>query len=135
MLPYLPCMIQAAQYYHLPPRVLPSIQAVEGGHPGTVHLNTDGSADLGVMQINTRWVQPIAHLIHAYPGPTAARLTNDSCFNIAAAALILSTYRREAHGDLLQAVGDYHSHTLALNLTYRAKVVSKAAALFGPALR
>jgi len=58
--PFLACMALTAHFYGLPPRVLPSIQAVEGGRPGLVHPNTDGSADLGLMQINTRWVVPIA---------------------------------------------------------------------------
>jgi len=130
-LPYLACMLQAAQFYALPPRVLPSIQAVEGGAAGVVHRNTDGSADLGVMQVNTLWVQPIAARIHDTPSAVAARLTNDACFNIAAAALILRGYLNETHGDLLTAVGDYHSHTTLLNLAYRSHVVAVAAAMFG----
>jgi soluble lytic murein transglycosylase-like protein len=130
-LPYLACMLQASQFYTLPPRVLPSIQAVEGGAPGTVHQNTDGSADLGVMQVNTRWVQPIARRIHDAPDNVAARLTNDACFNIAAAALILRGYLNETHDDLMEAVGDYHSHTRLLNLAYRTQVVAVAAAMFG----
>lgn len=131
MVPYLACMLATARVYHLPPRVLPSIQAVEGGRPGALHVNTDGSADLGVMQINTRWIQPIAGFLHWQPGQVAARLTNDSCFNIAASGLILRTYLNEAHGDLMLAVGYYHSHTLPLSLVYRARVVAKAMALFG----
>ena len=55
-IPLLACMAGAAAFYHLPPRVLPSIQAVEGGAIGAVHLNSDGSQDLGLMQINTSWV-------------------------------------------------------------------------------
>ncbi len=129
-LPYLACMLQAAQFYSLPPRVLPSIQAVEGGAVGTVHANSDGTSDMGVMQVNTRWVQPIATRIHDSPQTVQARLTNDSCFNIAAAALILRTYLNEEHNDLLRAVGDYHSHTLLLNLAYRAHVVAVATAMF-----
>jgi soluble lytic murein transglycosylase-like protein len=128
---YLACMLQAAQYYALPPRVLPSIQAVEGGAPGLVHANTDGSADLGVMQVNTRWVAPIAARIHDTPAAVQARLTTDPCFNIAAAALILRTYLNETHEDLMQAVGDYHSHTKLLNLAYRSHVVAVAQAMFG----
>ena len=130
-LPYLACMLEAAHFYALPPRVLPSIQAVEGGAPGIVHHNTDGSSDLGVMQVNTLWVQPIAARIHDSPSAVQARLTNDSCFNIAAAALILRGYLNETHDDLLQAVGDYHSHTKLLNLAYRAHVVAVAQAMFG----
>jgi soluble lytic murein transglycosylase-like protein len=129
-LPYLACMLQAAQFYSLPPRVLPTISVVEGGAPGVVHHNTDGSADLGVMQVNTLWVQPIAARIHETPDAVQARLTGDPCFNIAAAALILRGYLNETHGDLMQAVGDYHSHTKLLNLAYRSHVVAVASAMF-----
>ena len=52
--PFVACMALVASLYNLPPRVLPSIHAVEGGQIGTVHLNTDGSEDLGFMQVNTR---------------------------------------------------------------------------------
>jgi hypothetical protein len=54
--PFLACMASVAAFYHLPPRVLPAIQAVEGGSIGAIHQNRDGSQDLGVMQVNTRWV-------------------------------------------------------------------------------
>ena len=131
VVPYLACMLATAQVYRLPPRVLPSIQAVEGGRPGTLHVNADGSADLGVMQINTRWIAPIARYLRWQPGQVAARLTNDPCFNIAASGLILRGYLNEARGDLMTAVGYYHSHTMPLSLVYRAKVVAKAYAMFG----
>ena len=58
--PFLACMVLTASVYHLPPRVLPSIQAIEGGRVGLMHSNKDGSVDLGVMQINTLWVGPLA---------------------------------------------------------------------------
>ena len=47
--PYLACMALVAQIYSLPPRVLPSIQAVEGGGAGVVHHNTaeQGLSDEG----------------------------------------------------------------------------------------
>ena len=35
-IPYLACMLSVAAFYGLPPRVLPAIQAVEGGQVGTV---------------------------------------------------------------------------------------------------
>lgn len=54
--PFLACMTAAAAFYHLPPRALPAIHAVEGGAVGVVSHNTNGSDDLGVMQINTIWL-------------------------------------------------------------------------------
>jgi len=130
-IPYLACMLATAQFYHLPPRVLPSIQAVEGGFDGAIHPNRNGTDDLGVMQINTQWVQPIAAYAHMPPTAVHDRLVNDDCFNIAAAGLILRSYIVETHGDLMQAIGNYHSHTQALNQSYQAKVWASAAALFG----
>jgi hypothetical protein len=129
-IPFFACMALTAHFYALPPRVLPSIQAVEGGWLGLVHPNTDGSADLGLMQINTRWVAPIAAFIGARPDVVRARLTSDGCFSIAAAGAILKAYLRETGGDLMLAIGDYHSHTPPLNQSYQMLVRSRAARLF-----
>ena len=95
-------MVATASYYRLPPRVLPSIQRVEGAGIGSVSGKTDGTEDLGVMQINTRWIQPLAAFTGC-PRHSAGRLINDGCFNIAAAGAILRTYLDEAHGDLMTA--------------------------------
>ena len=128
--PYLACMALVAQIYSLPPRVLPSIQAVEGGSPGAVHRNTDGSDDLGVMQINTLWLPALSRYTRLDSAEVRDRLLRRPCFNIAAAGLILRTYLDETRGDLMRAVGDYHSHTPLLNQTYQAKVRDAAAAMF-----
>ena len=128
--PFLACMALVAQIYGLPPRVLPSIQAVEGGGPGVVHRNTDGSSDLGVMQINTLWLAPLSRYARLDPAEVRERLLHRPCFNIAAAGLVLRTYLDETRGDLMRAVGDYHSHTPLLNQTYQAKGRDAAAAMF-----
>jgi hypothetical protein len=129
-LPYLACMIATAGFYHLPPRVLPSIQAAEGGRPGLVHPNTDGTSDYGLMQINTRWVGPIADFTHQTRAATTWRLIMDPCFGIAAAGAILRVYIAETRGDLMRAIGDYHSHTPPLNEAYQLQVMARARALF-----
>ena len=128
--PLLACMAGVAAFYHLPPRVLPSIQAVEGGAVGAVHANTDGSQDLGVMQVNTRWVSKLALAIRIAPDDARARLISDGCFNVAVAGAIMRTYLDEARGNLMLAIGYYHSHTPALNLNYQVKVVVSADRLF-----
>ena len=129
--PYLACMALVAQIYSLPPRVLPSIQAVEGGGPGVVHRNSDGSSDLGIMQINTLWLPILARYTGLDVAEVRERLLNRACFNIAAAGLILRTYLDETRGDLMLAIGNYHSHTPLLNQGYQAKVRNSAAAMFG----
>jgi len=128
--PFLACMVAAATWYHLPPRVLPSIQAVEGGRPGLISHNLDGSDDFGPMQVNSRWTPKLAQLTKLPEPAVRARLINDSCFNIAAAAVIMRAYLDEAQGDLLVAVGWYHSHTPARGLAYRDLVLRAAERLF-----
>lgn len=129
-IPFLACMAAAAAFYHLPPRVLPSIQAVEGGRPGLVHANANGSADMGVMQVNTIWIAPLVAYTHLPAAAVANRLVNDSCFNIYAAAAIMRLYLDEARGDPLTAVGYYHSHTPALGSAYQRQVLAAAGTLF-----
>jgi soluble lytic murein transglycosylase-like protein len=128
--PYAACMVLVAQLYALPPRVLPSIQAVEGGAPGTVSRNANGSEDLGVMQINSLWIGPLVRYTGADAGTVRERLILRPCYNIAAAGAILRTYLDEADGDLMRAVGNYHSHTPPLHDAYMAKIVRAATRLF-----
>ncbi len=128
--PYLACMALVAQIYSLPPRVLPSIQVVEGGSPGVQHYNLNGSVDLGVMQVNTAWLPALSRYTRLDQAEVRNRLLYRPCFNIAAAGLILRTYLDETRGELMQAIGDYHSHTPLLNQGYQMKVRRSAAAMF-----
>lgn len=123
-------MAATAAFYGLPPRVLPSIQAVEGGTLGAVHLNLDGSADFGLMQVNSRWVPAIARYTGLGEDAVRLRLTVEPCFNIAAAGAILRVYLNEARGDLMQAVGSYHSHSPSLSQPYQDQVLRSAVKLF-----
>lgn len=129
-IPYLACMALVAATLHLPPRALPAIQHVEGGAVGSVSGNADGSADLGVMQVNTVWIGPLARLSGLSGAAVRERLIVDPCFNIAAAGLILRSHLLRRHGDLMQAIGDYHSVTPALNHRYQADVLAAARLLF-----
>jgi len=122
MIPYLTCMALAAALNDLPPRALPAIHAVEGGKPGIVHRNANGTADLGVMQINTTWIPALAAALDQPPAEIRDRLVSDSCFNIVVAGMILRLYLDEEHGDLGRAIGDYHSHTPWRNQAYQIKV-------------
>lgn len=129
--PFLACMALVASLDRLPPRVLPSIAAVEGGRIGLVSRNLDGSDDLGVMQVNTRWLPAIAGEMHADTATARARLLADPCFNISAAGAILRTYLDQDHGRLMQAIGDYHSHTPLEHQRYQLQVLNAAESLFG----
>jgi len=128
--PILACMAAAAAFYHLPPQILPSIQAVEGGQPGLMRMNANQTADLGLMQVNSIWIEPLARYSHLSPAVVLARLRGDTCFNIAAAGAIMRYYLREAHGNLMVAIGYYHSHTATIGQEYRQKVIAAAIARF-----
>lgn len=126
MIPHLTCMALAAALNDLPPRALPAIHAVEGGAPGTIHWNANGSADLGVMQINTLWLPVLAGALGQPEPQLRERLVNDSCFNIVVAGMILRLNLDEERGDLWRAIGNYHSHTPQHHLAYRGKVAAAA---------
>ena len=123
-------MALVASINHLPPRVLPSIQAVEGGTIGSVSPNTDGTQDLGLMQINTLWLPDLARITGTSQVAVRNRLITRPCFNISVAGAIIKLYLRETHGDLMRAIGNYHSHTPSLNAGYQIKVQQSAARLF-----
>ena len=133
--PFIACMAFVASFNHLPPRLLPSIMAVEGGQVGVPHLNLDGSEDLGIMQVNTRWVPAVARATGQSAALVRVRLLSQPCFGINVAGAILRSYWIEAHGDLMLAIGYYHSHTRDLNLAYRRQVIAAAQTMFGPRRR
>lgn len=115
-----------AAFHHLPPSVLPAIQQVEGGKPNFVSVNRNGTQDLGIMQINTRWIVPLMLTTHEKGEVIYQRLKEDSCYNIAVAGAIIKLYLAETNGNLMQAIGNYHSHTPYLNNQYKLKVIQAA---------
>ena len=131
-IPYLACMLAVAAELNLPPRVLPAIQAVEGGRLGMSRLNANGSEDLGLMQVNSRWLPLLSRHTGQPRDALRERLLQDGCFNIAVAGAILRVYLHEASGDLLAAVGNYHSHTPLRHRAYQVRVVGAALKMFGP---
>ncbi|HEV2677851.1 MAG TPA: lytic transglycosylase domain-containing protein [Aliidongia sp.] len=124
--PFLACMVAAASFHHLPVQALAAIQSVEGGIVGTVSANKDGSADLGLMQVNTQWIPAVARATRTNEAVVRTRLVQDGCYSVKVAAAILDLYKAEAHGNILEAVGFYHSHTPDLKVAYQTKVLAAA---------
>lgn len=110
----------------MPLQALVGLMAVEAGHVGGVNPNTNGTDDLGVMQINTTWVGRLERFHW-----TAYRLTYNGCLNVLAGAWILKYYwDREGGGPatIWKAIGDYHSHSEALALRYENQVYRQLSA-------
>lgn len=113
------CIVSAAHRYSLPVDGLLGILLVEGGKPGMVKSNVNGSKDLGPMQINTIWLGQQSPL---YGYVTQDKLTNDLCVNIHSAAWILASELKKAK-DIWVAVGRYHAPNNPQNAwRYKMKV-------------
>lgn len=117
------CLMLASQTYSVPPAVLVGIYKVEGGKVGQEVKNTNGSYDLGPMQINTIWMPELAEK-WGVSNDTAKRwVRDDACTNVSVAAWILKGHLEET-GSLSQAIANYHSRTPIHGGTYKEKVIT-----------
>lgn len=124
------CLLSAATAYGVDYPLLHAIYAVEGGRDGLVSQNTNGSQDLGRMQINTLWVGVIAKEAGVSEEKAYQRLRDDGCYNAKFAAWILKTEQVRT-GDYWQGVGHYHSRTPKLRDSYIKHVVDRVRQLYG----
>ena len=114
----------AAQTYSVPPAVLVGIHQVEGGAVGqSVGPNSNGSYDLGPMQINTLWVPLLAEKWGVSESTALRWVRDDPCTNMGVSAWILRTHMNET-GSLAKAIAHYHSRTPQYGHPYKGKVVS-----------
>ncbi|WP_415912681.1 lytic transglycosylase domain-containing protein [Neptuniibacter sp. QD37_11] len=101
------CIIHASQRLKVDPVALKAIRLQEAGKIGSVMKNTNGSYDLGVMQINTIHMPDLKK---RYRGITWQDVAYKPCTNIAIAARMLQQRISEA-GQFWKGVGNYHSKT------------------------
>lgn len=115
------CIALAAQSFDVPPAALLAIHQVEGGTQGQAVENSNGTQDLGPMQINTIWVPALAKN-WGVSEDTATRLVRDDvCVNARVAAMILREHWDETK-DLDEALAQYHSRTDRLGDAYYEKI-------------
>jgi len=120
------CIFAAAAAYRLPPAVLLILLDVEGGSLGHVSLNTNGTVDIGPMQVNEIWLPQLEAHWKASRAATYAALRDDFCANVEGGAWILRQAIDEAHGDFWEGVGLYHSHDPGDKADYLRKVLRLA---------
>ncbi len=110
------CFQEAGGQYGIHPKILKSIAKVEsGGNRLAVNKNTNGSSDIGLMQINTIW-KPTLKWRWDHLG--------DPCYNVRTGAWILSSCIR-TYGYNWKAIGCYNSRTPAKSEIYARKVFAK----------
>lgn len=102
-----PCFNEVAEHYQVPETVLMAVRIQEGGKVGqVVGPNSDGSYDLGPMQINTWWWGDHPRSLHKL-GITQESVLNDFCQNIAVGAWILSV-NYDSYGNWADAISAYN---------------------------
>jgi len=117
------CITAAAKVHRLPPAVLVILLDVEDGRLGHVNENTNGTVDIGPMQVNTVNLPAIAAHWHATIGDTYEALRDDFCANVEAGAWLLRRCLDATDGHFWEGVGDYHSDTPQYRTRYLWQVL------------
>lgn len=110
------CVIQASAYYQAPPDLVRAVIRTEGGKTGKVNRNSDGSFDMGLMQINSIHLPELAKY-----GINQEMLINNECVNIFIGTFYLQKNILSGK-DFWHGVGKYHSKTPSKNTIYQYKV-------------
>lgn len=118
------CLLSAANTYQVPAAVMIGIMHVEGGHVGqAVGPNTNGTYDLGPMQVNSRWLPELAKLWNVNQKTAHLWVRDNGCVNVYVAAWILKQKIRDT-GSLYGGIAGYHSMTPSRGYAYANKVVA-----------
>jgi len=108
------CFDEAGKEYGISSLLLMSIARVESGLDSrAVNTNRNGSSDLGLMQINSAWIDVLSL--------KREELITDPCYNVKTGAGIL---RRciDAHGYTWEAVGCYNATSIGKRVDYSWKI-------------
>jgi soluble lytic murein transglycosylase-like protein len=96
------CFQEAGQRYQVSPRLLWAISKSESSFdPSAINHNSNGTVDVGLMQINSIWAGQLGLVWDSL---------NDPCTNVMVGAWILSQCIHD-YGYTWKAVGCYHSRT------------------------
>jgi soluble lytic murein transglycosylase-like protein len=113
------CIEQAAARYRLSPVLLLAIAQQESGlNPRAINRNTNGSTDMGVMQINTLWLPTLQR--HGIEAPDLW----EPCTNIMVGAWILrNNFQR--WGETLTGLGAYNASSQDKRLRYAVRLLKR----------
>nr|WP_249176075.1 lytic transglycosylase domain-containing protein [Burkholderia vietnamiensis] len=110
------CIDDAATYHRLNPRLLRAIAQHESGmRSDAINRNSNGSEDIGLMQINSSWLPKLAHY-----GIRREHLFN-ACVSAYVGAWILATNIKQ-FGPNWKAVGAYNAVTPSKQLVYASAI-------------
>lgn len=115
------CMQVVSQNLGIPLAVLYAVLYTEAGAPGRVSHNTNGTKDLGPMQVNDRVWGPFFRKNY---GITESQLKNNGCLNVWAGGVILYMQVSQAK-DWWKGIGNYHSRTPVHHDRYKYTVAKR----------
>lgn len=104
------CLYAAASVHRVPPNLLYAILVVEAGRPGAVSQNSNGSLDIGPMQVNDYWLPALMTHWSTTRQSAYLALRDSVCANFEAGAWILERAIQET-SDFWDGVARYHSHS------------------------
>lgn len=108
------CFDEAAQEYGISPRLLQSIARIESNfNPSAINRNSNGSRDLGLMQINSSWIKTLEL--------DSQELLHNPCYNVMTGARILKKCM-DRHGYTWEAVGCYNAANTSYRMRYSWKI-------------
>lgn len=116
------CFNEEAKRQKLEPLRLLAVMRTEAGRVGMFSPNSNGSYDIGPMQVNTIHLRDLSSTYKVSPGQLAQLLAYDGCFNVAVGAWMLRTKTNEAGGDFWYGIGRYHSKTPKYSNSYILRV-------------
>lgn len=112
----LECVASASRRYGVHPQLIQAVMKTEGGTTGQVSRNSNGSYDMGLMQINSIHLPELTRM-----GLTREQVINDECTNI-----LVGTYKLrqaiDSGTDFWTGVSRYHSKTPSKARRYLARV-------------
>lgn len=118
----LSCFHQEAARQQIEPIKLLAVLKTEGGRLGSFVRNTNGTYDIGPMQINTVHLDDLSKTLSTTKSVVAQKLAYDGCFNVAVGAWMLRKRTNEAGGDFWFGIGRFHSKTPTVRNRYILKV-------------
>ena len=119
------CIAGASAHYLVHPDIIRAILRQEGGRVGAVSWNRNGTYDIGPMQINSSHLSELRGF-----GISRDQLLTDECLNIYIGTWMLKKAIVTAP-NVWAGIGDYHSHTPDLNVTYQWQVWQRLAQVRG----
>ena len=99
------CVQDASAKFGVPAIAIWVLLDVEGGKVGEVSWNSNGTYDIGPMQINSSWLKSLAKF-----GISDQELRDNLCLNIGVGSWIFAK-ELDRHKSLPKAIAFYHSPT------------------------